>query len=167
MTIAMTKKVNIVFALSEIFSMIFFIHGVQRLYIGIHGEKFNALLNDDFDKFYALSNETVSNFLVGDIYWAFYAFVFYASLIFFLNFKYKIHYINSLIVVGIVFFLFPLGYFNGIVNVYLNYFCALFGETYKANFLIGGAILTILGISILWIILKKHRFDSPLTTSPN
>ncbi len=156
MTLAMMKKINIVFILSEIFSMIFFIHGVQRLYIASQGEKYYALLNNNFEKYYTLSNKQISDFMVSDAYWAIYAFIFYAFLIFFINYKYKIYHINSVIVIGIVFFLFPLGGFGGIVKIYLNYFCGLFGKSYGTSFLVGGSILTIIGILILWVTLKKY-----------
>ncbi|GGD87311.1 hypothetical protein GCM10011312_09240 [Planktosalinus lacus] len=59
-----------------------------------------------------------------------------------------------LLIIGIA----PTGfYMKGIVNNYLNYFSGLFGDTAGISFFIGGTILTLIGIAILWKTINRHK----------
>jgi len=76
----------------------------------------------------------------------------------YINWKSKISIINSILLFLLIIGISVTGFFmKGIVNNYLNYFSGLFGETYGIPFFIGGTILTLIGITILWQTLSRHK----------
>ncbi len=154
----MIKKFYLSLILFETLALFFLINGIQRLYLASQGEKFNAIMNNDLDKYYSLTSIYASEFFVRRGYWTVGAFIFGILLIGIINWKSKINIINSILTFLIVFILFPTGVFvKGILNNYLNYFSGLFSENYSISFLISGAILSLIGLTILWKTTQNKR----------
>ena len=152
------EKLFIRVSFIEILSLFFFINGIKRLYWGFQGEKFNAIMNDDLEKYYTLTSLYASQFLIRPAYWSFGAFIFGVVIVGIINWKNKIYFLNSILIFIIVFTLFPIGVFTkGLINKYLDYFCGIFSQNYSISYLIGGSILTIIGIIILWTTVHTYR----------
>ena len=159
----MIKKIIPRLILFETIALIFLINGIQRLYVSSVGEKYDAIIANDFDKYYSLTSKQIGSFLNERAYWTLGAFLVLIIIIGILNKKLKIHFINSSVVFLIIFVLFPTGFFvEGLVNNYLNCFSGIFGDSYGFSFLIGGMILTVIGIAIILITLKNN-----INTVPN
>ncbi|OAD90368.1 hypothetical protein A7A78_06465 [Aequorivita soesokkakensis] len=147
----MIKKIHLSLILFETLALFFLINGIQRLYLASQREKFNAIMSDDLDKYYSLTSLKASDFFIVRGYWTFGAFILGILIIGIINWKNKINIINSILTFVIVLLLFPTGVFvKGILNNYLNYFSGLFSENYSISFLIGGSILSLIGLIILW-----------------
>lgn len=165
------KKINAKIIVLEILAVFFLINGIQRLYLASQGEKFNAIMNSDMEKYYSLTSTYASVFLERRGYWSLGGFMIGILLIGIINWKIKIHFINSMVTFLIIFMLLPSGLFmKGLINNSLNNFCAHFGVSYSFSYLIGSLILIIIGVLILWKILimkkdKNHTTANPLTDS--
>ena len=147
----MIEKLKIKLILLESLSLIFIINGIRRLQIAYNGEKYEALINDDWKKFKSLTNETVGDLFAYGALWVVGIIIFGILVIGFINWKNKIKIINSVAVFVIIIGIAVTGSFmSGIINKYLNYFCGLFAKSYSISFLIGGIILSLVGITILW-----------------
>ncbi|MEX0998273.1 MAG: hypothetical protein WDZ45_14580 [Flavobacteriaceae bacterium] len=154
----MIKKIKIKIVLFETIALIFIIHGLQRLYVASQGAKYDALMNENWEKFEYLTNLTAGQFLANRGIWTFGILITGVLVIGFLNWKKKINIINSILLFLLIIGIAPTGfYMKGIVNNYLNYFSGLFGEKYGISFFIGGTILTLIGITILWMTLSKYK----------
>ncbi|GAA0744672.1 hypothetical protein GCM10009431_19030 [Gaetbulibacter jejuensis] len=133
---------------------------MKRLYVAYNGKLFDALLNEDWEKFESLTDLTGPQFLVNEIYWTLICLIIGIMVVGLINWKYKFGIINSILVLILTFGISATGiYSSGIINRYLNYFCGLFAEGYGMAFLIGGLIILFVGITILWktiIMNKKH-----------
>lgn len=142
----MIKKFNLKLILLECFALIFIISGIDRLYVAYNGKQFDALMSEDWEKFESLTDVRIGQFFADQAYWTL------ASLI--------IGIINSIVVLILTFGISATGiYSSGIINRYLNYFCGLFAKGYGMAFLIGGLIILLTGITILWKTItmnKKH-----------
>lgn len=154
----MLKKINIRVVSYDTLALFFLINGIQRLFMASQGEKFIAIMNNDLEKYYSLTSIKASEFFILRGYWTYGAFIFGILLIGIINWKSKINIINSISTFIIVSFLFPTGVFlRGIINNYLNYFSGLFSENYSISFLMGGSILLLIGLLILWRITYSKR----------
>jgi hypothetical protein len=154
----MIKKINIKIVLFETIALIFIINGLQRLYVASQGAKYDAIMSDNWEKFESLTTLTIGQFIANRAIWTLIIILMGVLVIGLINWKNKINIINSillfLLIIGVSF----TGFFmKGIVNNYLNYFSGLFGETYGTPFFIGGTILTLIGITILWQTLSRHK----------
>jgi len=155
----MTKKFNLKLILLECLALIFIVSGIKRFYVAYNGKEFDALLNEDWEKFDSLTNLSGSEFLVNQIYWTMISLIIGLLIVGIINGKYKFGIINSIVVLILTFGISATGiYSSGIINRYLNYFCGLFAEGYGMAFLIGGLIILLVGITILWktIMLNKN-----------
>lgn len=147
----MIKQISIKLILLESFALIFIINGLQRLYIASQGQKYDAVMSENWEKFESLTSESIGQFFVNRAYWTFGIILVGILAIGIINWKNKIRIINSIILLVIVLGISMTGFFlSGITNQYLNYFCGIFAESYGLSFFIGGTILTIIGIAILW-----------------
>lgn len=147
----MIKQISIKLILLESFALIFIINGLQRLYIASQGQKYDAVMSENWEKFESLTSESIGQFFVNRAYWTFGIILVGILAIGIINWKNKIRIINSIILLVIVLGISMTGFFlSGITNQYLNYFCGIFAESYGLSFFIGGTILTIIGITILW-----------------
>ncbi len=154
----MIKKINIKIVVFETISLIFLIHGLQRLYVASQGAKYDAIMSNNWEKFETLSTLTVGHFFAYRAIWTFGIIITGVLVIGLINWKNKISKINSILFFLLITGISVTGFFvKGILNNYLNYFCGLFGDKYGISFLIGGTILTLIGISILWITIRRYK----------
>ncbi len=154
----MIKKFNLKLILLECFALIFIISGIKRFYIAYNGEQFDALMSEDWEKFESLTDVRIGEFLANQLYWFLGALIIGILTVGLINWKNKFGIINSIIVLILTFGISATGiYSSGIINRYLNYFCGIFGKGYGMSFLIGGLIIALIGIAILWKSIKMNK----------
>ncbi|WP_203296783.1 hypothetical protein [Luteirhabdus pelagi] len=154
----MLKKINYKLILLECLALIFIINGIKRFYVAYHGNKVDALMDKDFEKFQSLTDVHPGQFFRYEAYWTFSSVIFGILLVGLINWKYKLGTINSLGVLLLTSGISATGfYMSGIINRYLNYFCAIFSEKYGMAFLIGGLIILLVGILILGKTIKMNK----------
>ncbi len=156
----MIKRFNLKLILLECLALIFIISGIKRFYVAYNGEEFDALMNDDWEKFESLTDVRIGQFLNDQAYWTLASLLVGILIVGITNLKFKVGIINSIIVLILSFGISITGiYSSGIINRSLNSFCSLFAKGYGMSFLIGGIIILLIGIAILWktiIINKKY-----------
>ncbi|GGK35758.1 hypothetical protein GCM10007962_32640 [Yeosuana aromativorans] len=156
----MIKELNLKLILQECFALIFIISGIDRLYVAFNGEKFDALINENWKKFELLTNVRIGQFFANQAYWTLAILIIGILIVGLINWKNKFGIINSIVVLILTFGISATGiYSSGIINRYLNYFCGIFAKGYGIAFLIGGLIILLIGILILWktiMMNKKH-----------
>ncbi len=154
----MKKQINIKLILLESVALIFLINGLQRLYMASQGLKYDALLNENWDKFKSLTSESLGDFFAMRAFWTLGFISFGIIAIGVINWKKGVAIINSIILFIIILGVTMTGFFlSGITNNYLNYFCGIFTENYGTSFFVGGNILTIIGIVILWKTINLNK----------
>lgn len=159
----MIKRFNLKLILLECFALIFIISGIDRLYVAYNGKKFDALMNEDWEKFESLTDVRIGQFFADQAYWTLTSLLIGILAVGLINWKNKFGLINSIAVLILTFGISATGiYSSGIINRYLNYFCGLFAEGYGMAFLIGGLIMLLIGILILWktIVMNKKLIIS-------
>ncbi|WMI68228.1 hypothetical protein [Mangrovimonas sp. YM274] len=154
----MKEKFKPKLILLECFALFFVINGINRFYVAYHGEKFDALIVNDSKKFESLTDMSVGELYAYYIYWTLATLLIGTLTIGLINWKNKIGKTNSIPVIIMTFGLSATGiYTTSIINRYLNYFCEIFGKGYGKSFLIGGFIILLIGIYILWKTLDKYK----------
>ncbi|WP_299224181.1 hypothetical protein [uncultured Aquimarina sp.] len=157
----MIKKFNLKLILLECFSLIFIISGIDRLYVAYNGKQFDALMNKDWGKLESLTDERIGQFFADQAYWTLVSLIIGILAVGLINWKNKFGIINSIVVLILTFGIYKTGiYSSGIINRYLNYFCGIFAEGYGMAFLIGGLIILLIGILILWKTIKINKKHS-------
>ncbi len=141
--------------------MIFIISGIDRLYVAYNGKQFDALMNKDWGKLESLTDERIGQFFADQAYWTLVSLIIGILAVGLINWKNKFGIINSIVVLILTFGIYKTGiYSSGIINRYLNYFCGIFAEGYGMAFLIGGLIILLIGILILWKTIKINKKHS-------
>ena len=154
----MIKKFNLKLILLECFALIFIISGIDRLYVAYNGKEFDALMNEDWEKYELLTDISVGQFFANQAYWTIASLLIGILMVGLINWKNKFRIINSIVVLVLTFGISATGiYSDGIINRYLNYFCGIFAEGYGMAFLIGGFIIALIGIAILWKTIKMNK----------
>ncbi|MFY7669479.1 hypothetical protein ACOSP6_00190 [Tenacibaculum sp. MEBiC06402] len=152
------KELNIKLIIPQCLALIFIISGINRLYVGFHGEQFDALMNKDWEKYESLANYSIEFFLLYKTYWTITSIAIGILMITLIDWRYKFGIVNSLVVIIITFAISASGFYSsGLINRYLNFFCGLFSEGYGMAFLIGGLIILLIGITILWISVNLNK----------
>ena len=152
------KQINIKIILLESLALIFLINGIQRLYVASKGKIYEAALDENWVKFESLTNESLGDVLAYRAFWTLGIIIVGIFVVGIINWKNKVRIINSIIVFGIIVGITVTGFFlSGITNQYLNYFCGIFAESYGISFFVGGNILTIIGIAILWKTINLNK----------
>ncbi|MBC2844781.1 hypothetical protein [Winogradskyella flava] len=156
----MINQFNLKLILLECFALIFIISGIDRQYVTYHGDKFDALLNDDIKTFASLTDIRMGEFFLNQLYWTFASILIGIIIVSLVNWKNTFGIINSIIVLILTIGIYATGFYSsGIINRYLNYFCGIFAKGYGMSFLIGGLIILLVGVLILWKTIdlnKKH-----------
>tara|TARA_R110002049_G_scaffold217206_2_gene388618 strand:- start:719 stop:1219 length:501 start_codon:yes stop_codon:yes gene_type:complete len=154
----MIKRFNLKLILLECFALIFIISGIDRLYVAYNGKKFDALMNEDWEKFESLTDVRIGQFFADQAYWTLASLLIGILAVGLINWKNKFGIINSIVVLILTFGISATGiYSSGIINRYLNYFCGIFAEGYGMAFLIGGLIILLIGITILWKTIQLNK----------
>lgn len=157
----MIKKFNLKLILLECFASIFIISGLKRLYVAYNGKLFDALMNDDWEKFKSLTDVRIGQFFADQAYWTLASLIIGILAVGLVNWKYKFGIINSIVVLILTFGISATGiYSSGIINRYLNYFCGFFAKGYGMAFLIGGLIILLTGITMMWKTIKMNKKHS-------
>ena len=152
------KQINIKLILLESFALIFVINGIQRLYLASQGEIYDAALNQNWGKFESLTSESIGEVFANRAFWTFGIILVGVFAVGIINWKNRIRIINSIILFIIIIGITLTGFFlSGITNQNLNYFCGIFAESYGISFFVGGNILTIIGIAILWKTINLNK----------
>lgn len=154
----MIQKFNLKLILLECFALIFIISGINRFYVAYNGNQFDALMSEDWEKFESLTDVRVGEFFANQAYWTIASLIIGILIVGLINWKNKFGIINSIAVLILTFGISATGiYSDGIINRYLNYFCGIFAEGYGMAFLIGGLIIALIGIMILWKTIKMNK----------
>ncbi|MFI1770278.1 hypothetical protein [Thalassobellus citreus] len=120
-----------------------------------NGNQFDALISENWEKFESLTDVRIGDFFANQAYWIIASLLIGILIVGLINWKNKFGIINSIIVLFLTFGISATGiYSGGIINRYLNYFCGIFAEGYGMAFLIGGLIIALIGIMILWKTIK-------------
>jgi len=155
------KNINIKVILFQWIGIVFFINGIQRLYLLFQDERYSCLYesinnpkNDCWEKLNL--NENVGDIISSFLMWFFYAFIFGITILSILNWRHKIHWINSLFVLILTFLLFPLKFFReGFGSIFFNSFWGIFTDDVTVENLIRGIIFTLIGLVLSNISLKE------------
>ena len=134
---------------------------MQRIYISSKGNIYEAILNKNWKELDSLTTDTLSEVLAYRAFWTLGIALFGLLIVGIINKLYKVEKLNSILLFLIIIGLLFSGFFlSGITNNYLNYFCAIFSKSYGLSFFIGGIIITLIGITILWktISINKNSF---------
>jgi len=157
------KNLNLKAILFQWIGIIFFINGIQRLYLLFQYKKYFCLVesmrNPENKCWKKLSsNESAVEFVTNFLFWFFYAFILGIIILSILNWRHKIHWINSLLVFILTFILFPLKFFReGFGNTFFNAFWGLFTDNSTIENCIRGIIFTTIGIILSLISLKRKQ----------
>ncbi len=115
-------------------------------------------MNEDWEKFESLTDVRIGQFFADQAYWTFASLIIGIIVVGLINWKNKFGIINSIVVLILTFGISATGiYSSGIINRYLNYFCGIFAEGYGMAFLIGGLIILLIGITILWKTIQLNK----------
>jgi hypothetical protein len=108
----------------------------------------------------------IGQFFADQAYWTLASLIIGILAVGLVNWKYKFGIINSIVVLILTFGISATGiYSSGIINRYLNYFCGFFAKGYGMAFLIGGLIILLTGITMMWKTItmnKKHSTQQRL-----
>ena len=157
------KNINLNAILLQWIGIIFFINGIQRLYLFSQDEKYSCFIesirnpkNNCWEKLNPSQSlgDYMSNFLL----WFFYAFILGIIILSILNWLKKIYWINTVLVLILTFILFPLKFFReGFGCNFFNSFWGEFTENVTAENGVRGIIFTIIGIMLFTISLNKKQ----------
>lgn len=156
------NKIIFKIILIQFIGCVFFIKGIQKLYLVIQNEKYNCFLEsfdnpncECLDRLHLSENLAI---FIGDCYaWFFYSFIFGMILIGLINRIKKRHYLNTILLFVLLYLLFLIRFFrNGEVNLVFNQIGLLFTKDIGAQNLIGGIVYTLIGSLIFW---KSYRME--------
>ncbi len=160
----MLKKIELKTLVFQITALFFLVNGLKRLYFAQYSEIYEAIIEEDFEYLRSVNDISYSEILLNQALWPFAGFLVGGLIIGFVNWRYKISILNSIIIFAIIFFLFPLGLFNdGFIQQAFNSFCYVFSEKMGKAFFVGGLSMILISfmfftMSILQI--KNHRSSS-------
>ena len=160
------KKLNIKVAFIQIFGMIFLINGILQLRFFSVAEKvicarkhFQGQKPEDWYRLFP-TKDAVFNFLPGIFIWIFLALSFGIIVIAFMNWKNKLSALNTILVSIVMYIILRLKFFRkGVFANFFDYFTSAFTDDLKTQFIIGGIIFTVIGITILWLSVHPDLFN--------
>ncbi|EDP98580.1 hypothetical protein KAOT1_15222 [Kordia algicida OT-1] len=115
----MIKKFDIKLIILECVALIFIISGIKRLYFAYNGTIFNALTEEDWKMYEALTDMYASQFLDNQSYWILAAMLIGILVIGLINWKNNFGIINSIAVLILTVGIAMTGFYTtGIVNKY-------------------------------------------------
>lgn len=152
----MIKKLNLKLILLECLALIFIFSGLKRLFVGYNADLIQALIKEDFDKFETLTDISASQFILDQVYWNTFSLILSLLLIISINWRYKLGILNSVILFTVALGILYSGLLtSGVINSLFNSFCKLFGSELGLSYFIGGSILILIGLLMLWQTIKK------------
>ena len=155
-------KLNPRLFLLETIAFIFIVQGSRCLNISYHAEQWEAILQNDSQKFNNIS--AISQFLFQGAMWSIYTLLCLAVLMILVKLLTKRSSANTLMSFLLVFILFPTRLMNELSPVYnsVGYF---FSDDLKTAFLTGGILMTTMGAILAWTTIIKDQGKSQRQTT--
>jgi hypothetical protein len=160
------KKLNIRVILLQLVGMIFLIHGILQLRFYTVAEKFICATNHFQDQKSECwnrlfpTNDDISNFWPSIYIWIFFALSVGVVLISFLNWKYKLSSLNTILVTIVMYIIIRLKFFRkGVFARLFDSFASSFSDDFAIQFIIGGITFTAIGIIVLWLSVNPKLFN--------
>jgi len=166
------NKIEIKTIIIQCIGIIFFIYGIQKLYLVSIAEKYDCYVSYFIDKdrksecWQKLQlNEygSAGDFLSNIYLWFFYGFIIGVFIVAFINFKKRISVLNTIFIFILLFPLFPIRFFrNSYTSIIFNSFGTVFSKELGVQNFIGGITFTLIGCLLLW---KSYKLK--LSTTHN
>ncbi|WP_170854727.1 hypothetical protein [Cellulophaga fucicola] len=157
------KKLKIKNIVLESLSFILILFSIGKFQYAYRSNEYNILLNTNIDKVDKLDVGNLSDFLLESFWWKLLSLVivFISIEIFKLWSKNKTGFLETLIAFILVFFLFPIGFFDsGNTNGVINLVGDIFSDNLKIKMLIAGVFWLTVGTVILWRTLKNTKHNN-------
>lgn len=159
------EKLNIRIILIQSLGVIFLINGIFQLKIFSVAEKYACAIlyfqnqkSECWDRLFP-NNESFSQFLSNVLLWKFLGLLIGVVFISFLNWKNKISFINTILTSILIYTLLWFKFFKeGITTRLFISFGNGFSNDFETQYLIGGITFTFIGVTILWLSVKKSLF---------
>ena len=162
----MLKKLNAKLILTESVFLSLFITGTYRLYIAYQAEFYKALSEEDYEKFYSLTDSTLGELLFKQLIFPIQTFLFGILIVGLVNWINKSSLFNLILTFLIVFSFFLLGFFKdgNIIPKTFNSFCFLFSKDIETAFFVGGEIITLIAVVLLLSVSFSKNFSKTNNT---
>ena len=161
------KKLNFRVILFQIIGIIFLIHGILQLRFYSVAEKFicatNYFQNKELECWNRLfpKKEDVISFWPSIYIWIFLGFLFGIFIASFLNWRNRLSSLNTILVAIVMYIIMRFKFFRkGILSRLFNSFISIFSDDSATQFIVGGIIFTLIGVTILWLSVKPNLFNS-------
>lgn len=160
------KKINIIVILIQLSGMIFLIHGILQLRYYTVAEQyicaikhFQGQKTDCWNELFP-TKEIISNFWPSIYIWIFLGLVLGIFLVSFLNWRHKFSPLNSIIVAIVMYIIIRLKFFRkGVFSRLFHSFTSAFSDDITVQFIVGGVLFTLMGITILWFSVHTKLFS--------
>lgn len=160
------KKLNIRVIILQLLGMILLIHGILQLKFYTVAEEFICATNHFQDENSECWNklfptkDAIFNFLPSIFIWIFFGLSLGVIVIAFLNWKNKLSALNTILVSIGMYIILRLKFFRkGIFSRFFDYFTSAFTDDLTSQFIIGGIIFTLIGITVLWLSVHPDLFN--------
>lgn len=154
----MFKKLNLKHVAVDIAIVFLFTTGLKRLFISSHAEIFQYALDKDIEGLTANYGSTISEFPFQLYFWPLGYMGIALLTISIINWRFKVPFINLILVLVFSLSFFPLGIINGdYIPSLFNSFCFIFSNELKSSFLIGGILITGASLVLLWLNIKNKQ----------
>ena len=161
------KKLNFRVILFQIIGIIFLIHGILQLRFYTVAEKFicatNYFQNKELECWNRLfpKKEDVISFWPSIYIWIFLGFLFGIFIASFLNWRNRFSSLNTILVAIVMYIIMRFKFFRkGILSRLFDSFISIFSDDSATQFIVGGIIFTLIGVTILWLSVKPNLFNS-------
>ena len=161
------KKLNFRVILFQIIGIIFLIHGILQLRFYTVAEKFicakNYFQNKKLECWNRLfpKKEDVISFWPSIYIWIFLGFLFGIFIASFLNWRNRFSSLNTILVAIVMYIIMRFKFFRkGILSRLFDSFISIFSDDSATQFIVGGIIFTLIGVTILWLSVKPNLFNS-------
>ena len=161
------KKLNFRVILFQIIGIIFLIHGILQLRFYTVAEKFicatNYFQNKKLECWNRLfpKKEDVISFWPSIYIWIFLGFLLGIFIISFLNWRNRLSSLNTILVAIVMYIIMRFKFFRkGTLSRLFDSFISIFSDDSATQFIVGGIIFTLIGVTILWLSVKPNLFNS-------
>lgn len=161
----MFEKLNFKLVAIDIAFVFLFTTGLKRLYVSSQAEFFQLSLDNDIEGLTAKYGSTISDLFFQLYFWPLGYMGIALLIISVINWRFKVPFINLILVFIFSLSFFPLGIINGdYIPSLFNSFCYVFSNELKTSFLIGGILITgasliLLGLNIKNKSIKKSTLN--------
>jgi len=154
----MKIKPNWRIILTESIGIIFLIHGFGRLQKSYYSVIWKAFIESDSEKLNTQIGISLGDFLLEAIMFGFYVLIVSVIILLLIKWKMKLPLTDTFLSLILVFSLFPIGFFEiDFITGLFNSIGAIFSNDIGYSFLISGFILLLIGLIILWRVIKTTQ----------